>query len=140
MAQRSAGSGNAAETLSLLDDATSLLLTIRDGQLRVQAKLLMDIARIVGAIDSSRGFKTLKAAIDLVNASAAMPVDPKAQSRYTGEVHPTDSISLFCTDLRVFEVLSRADYFQTLKLTQAFNDKALSLAAELAVIRAGLSK
>ena len=60
--------------------------------------------------------------------------------RYTGEVHPTDSISLFCTDLRVFEVLSRADYFQTLKLTQAFNDKALSLAAELAVIRTGLSK
>jgi hypothetical protein len=140
MAQRSAGSGNAAETLPLLDEATNLLLTIRDGQLRAQAKLLMDIARIVGAIDSSRGFKTLKAAIDLVNTSAAMPVDPKAQSRYTGELHPTDSISLFCTDVRVFEVLSRADYFQTLKLTEAFNDKALSLAAELAVIRAGLSK
>jgi hypothetical protein len=106
----------------------------------VQAKLLMDIARIVGAIDSSRGFKTLKAAIDLINASAEMPVDPKAQSRYTREVHPTDSIGLFCTDLRVFEVLSRADYFQTLKLTQAFNDKALSLATELAVIRPELSK
>jgi hypothetical protein len=140
MAQRSAGSGNAAEALSLLDEATNLLLTIRDGQLPAQAKLFMDIARIFAAIDSSRGFKTLKAAIDLINASSAMPVDSKAQSRYTGEVHPTDSISLFCTDLRVFEVLSRADYFQTLKLTQAFNDKALSLAAELAVIREGLSK
>lgn len=33
MAQRSAGSGNAAEALSLLDEATNLLLTIRDGQL-----------------------------------------------------------------------------------------------------------
>jgi hypothetical protein len=36
--------------------------------------------------------------------------------------------------------LSRADYFQTLKLTQAFSDKALSLATELAVIRTELSK
>lgn len=95
---------------------------------------------MVTPIDAARGFKALKAAIDLINGSAAMAVDPKAQSRYTGEVHPTDSISLFCADLRVFEVLSRADYFQTLKLTQAFNDKALSLAAELAVIREGLSK
>jgi len=37
-------------------------------------------------------------------------------------------------------MLSRADYFQTLKLTQAFDDKALSLAAQLAVTKAELSK
>lgn len=140
MAQRAIGSGKDAEALHLLDEATNLLMTIRDGQTPVQAKVLMDIARIVATKDAGRGFKTLKAAVDLINASAAIPVDLKAQSRYTGEAHLTDTISFFWMDLRVFEVLSHVDYFQTLKLTRAFDDKALSLAAQLVVIRAGLSK
>ena len=96
---------------------------------------MIDIARMAAAIDAARGFKTLKAAIDLINTSATIPSDAAAKSRYTGEVHPEDSLSFFCTDLRVFEMLSRADYFQALKLAQAFNDKALSLAAQLAVVQ-----
>jgi hypothetical protein len=99
----------------------------------------MDIARIVGAIDSSRGLKTLKAyrsdqrfGGNASRSKGAKPLHGRGSSDRFNQC--------FCTDLRVFEVLSRADYFQTLKLTQAFNDKALGLVAELAVVRAGLSK
>jgi hypothetical protein len=100
----------------------------------------MEIARVTAAINAEQGFKTLKEAIDLINTSATISLDAKTQSRYNREVLPADSLSIFCADPRVFELLARADYFQALKLTQAFSDKALSLAAELAVLRVGLSK
>ncbi len=140
MARRSAGSGDAADALQLLDEATDLLLGIRDGPRLMHAKMLMDIARIVAKMDAERGFKAVKMVINLINASLTIPNDAEAQSRYTRGIYPTNSLSLFGSDLEVFEVLSRADYFQALKLTQGFDDKALELVAELAIIRVKLSK
>jgi hypothetical protein len=140
MARRSAGSGDAADALGLLDEATDLLLGIRDGQRLRHAKMLMGIARMVAKLDAERGFKAFKAAINLINAKAFIPNDAEVQSRYARGIYPTNSLSLFGGDLREFEVLSRADYFQALKLAQAFDDKALGLVAELAVIRVKLSK
>jgi len=91
LARMSTGSGNPEEALYLLDEATNLLLAIRDGQLPVRAKVLMDIAGIVAAIDAGRGFKALETAIDLINASAGTPVDPKhraaTQEKFVRQIH-----------------------------------------------------
>ena len=131
-------SGYAAQTTDILDNAKSMLLKSDGFPTPEHAKELINLARIYARADANRGFDVMKAAIDAINLVGSMPRDAGAQRRFGRPPGPTDPLSLFASDLTGFESLARADYFRALRLARTFKDGTLSIASELAVVRATL--
>jgi hypothetical protein len=131
-------SGYGAQTADILDEAKSLLLKSDRFPTPEHVEELMHLARIYARVDVNRGFDVMKATIDAINLVERMPRDADAHKRFGHPPGSTDPLSLFASDLTGFESLGRADYFRALRLARTFKDDALSIASELAVVRATL--
>jgi hypothetical protein len=66
-------------------------------------------------------------------------LDAAARRRFGRLVTPVDLLSLFGSGMSAFESLAGTDYFRSLQLAKSFNDRALTIVAQLAVVRTALS-
>ena len=138
ISMQAAQSGYGEQTIAILDNAKSLLLNSDRFPTPDHAEELLRLARIYARVDVNRGFEVMSAASDAINSVGGMPRDAGLHRKFGHPPGPTDSLSLFANDLTGFELLARADYFRSLRLARTFNDAALSIASELAVVRATL--
>src|SRR5262249_48840158 len=139
IATRASESGHKTQAIPLLDETTTLLLQTYPAPSLEQAEMLMEIAQVYIKADLGRGRTAMKNAIDAINAAAGKPVDAATRRRFGRPVTPVDPLSLFGSDMRAFESLARTDYFQSLRLANSFNDRSLTIVAQLAVVRTALS-
>ncbi len=139
IAAQASQAGHRTQIIPLLDETAAMLLQTYPSPSPEQAEMLMEIAREYVKADIARGFAAIKNAIDAINAAAGRPVDAVTRKRFGRPVTPTDSLSLFGSSLSVFETLARRDYFRALRLAESFDDRALAIVAQLAVVRAALT-
>jgi hypothetical protein len=139
ISMRAAYAGRGAQIIPLLDETTDLLLQTSPSYSPEQADMLMEIARVYVKADLGRGKTAMKNAIDAINAAAGKPLDAATRRRFGRPVTPVDPLSLFGSDMSAFESLARADYFHSLRLAKSFNDRSLTIVAQLAVVRTALS-
>jgi hypothetical protein len=134
IARQAAQTSHRPRASKALDGAINLLSTIRPLPTPESARELLEIARVYASVDASRGFNLMKTAIDQINLVEMMPRDADTHRRFARPVGPTDALTLFGSDSRWFESLARADYFKAIRLAARFNNQALSIAAQLAVV------
>jgi hypothetical protein len=128
--------GQKAAAISLLDEAQRLLMTCSPS-LR-QAQTMMELARLYAQVDPTLGFDAAARAIAMVNSTPDPPVADKTRWQFAPGVTPSDPITLFASDTRLFETLARLDYDRTMQLAERFNNPAVGIAAQLSAIRTAL--
>ncbi|HEY7184484.1 MAG TPA: hypothetical protein VIC84_23810 [Blastocatellia bacterium] len=132
---QAAQAGHGAQIIPLLEETEALLLQTSPSSSLERAAMLMEIARVYVRADLGRGKTAMKNAIDSINAAAGATVDAATRRRFGLPVTPVDPLSLFGSDMRAFESMARNDYFQSLRLAKSFDDRALAIVAQLAVVR-----
>jgi hypothetical protein len=123
------------EATAFLEEAQLLLNTApADAQ---KAYKMMEVARAYTQIDPETAFKTTARAIDIVNGLSGPTSADKTQWQFLRN-NPSDALSIYGSDTRLFESLARMDYKRTLGLAGRFNDPALVVATQLSVVRTNL--
>jgi hypothetical protein len=129
------GGTNKKEAAAWLADAQILLNTAPAGAQK--AYQMMAVARAYAQIDAETAFKTTARAIEIVNGLSGPTSGDISQWQFLRN-NPSDPLSVFGSDTRLFESLARIDYVRTLGLAGRFNDPALVVASQLSVVRMNL--
>ncbi len=129
--------GRCPEVALIEQETVTLLESGRDVSPALAAETLLQLARCHTNRETDRAFDLAAAGVVAANSAARNPVDVDAYVR-TGRQPPFDSLSWIGVGLNVFEGLARADYFRALRLAKSIVDPALSIEAQLVVVRAAL--
>jgi hypothetical protein len=123
----------------LLEKLTATLIQLYPEPAPEQAQMMMEIAWDYASIDPERGFIAMQRAIKAMNAAAGNPIDEDRRWELRLSVTSPDPLSLAGDNLNVFNSLGEKDYFRSLQLARTFEDKSLSIVAQLIVLRSVLS-
>jgi len=129
------GETHKKEAAAWLDEAQLLLNSAPAGAQK--AYKLLELARSYIQIDAETAFKNTGRAIDTINGLSRQTVGDETQWQFLRN-NPSDPLSVFGSDTRLFESLARIDYDRTLTLAGRFNDPALVIASQLSVVRTNL--
>lgn len=129
-------SGKRAMAADCLDEAQVALLKDDAVMTREKAEALVRVANAYAVLDPVRAFDVMRTALDAVNTGLrrfdTLPPSPQSAARRNpgvvyqlGALDPSSGL----------ETLARTDYFRSMALAQRLDSKALTVLAQIGVIR-----